>query len=109
MDKHDDATVVAESSQDSTNTYTGFGTNLKPVEPMRRAPIGSCNLEKFLHCFKSALLEANNNEILQSSNEKYKSFTRLFDNFGQDRNFVVVPTDKANNYVTVTVKKFHSW
>eukprot|EP00957_Ditylum_brightwellii_P044648 3384885-Ditylum_brightwellii.AAC.1 len=76
---------------------------------MRRAPIGSGNVEKFLHCFESPLLEANNKEILQFSNKKDKSFTRLFDNLGQDRNIVVVPTDKTNNYLTVTVKKVHSW
>eukprot|EP00957_Ditylum_brightwellii_P115707 8825985-Ditylum_brightwellii.AAC.1 len=76
---------------------------------MRRAPIGSGNFEKFLHHFESALLEANNEEILRSSNEKDKSFTRLFDNLGQDGNIVIVPTDKTNNYVTVSIKKCHSW
>eukprot|EP00957_Ditylum_brightwellii_P046379 3520720-Ditylum_brightwellii.AAC.1 len=33
----------------------------------------------------------------------------LFDTLKQDGNIVVVPTDKINNYVTVTVKKFYSW
>jgi hypothetical protein len=55
------------------------------------------------------LLEANNKEILQSSTVKDKSFTRLFHNLKQDGNIVVVPTHKTNNYVTVTVQKFHSW
>eukprot|EP00957_Ditylum_brightwellii_P211845 15366664-Ditylum_brightwellii.AAC.2 len=41
--------------------------------------------------------------------KKDKSFTKLFDNLKQDGSIVVVPTDKANNYVAVTVKKFHSW
>eukprot|EP00957_Ditylum_brightwellii_P210832 15365451-Ditylum_brightwellii.AAC.2 len=63
---------------------------------MRRAPIGSGNLEKFLHHFESALLEANNKEILQSSNKKDKSFTRLFDNLKQDGSIVIVLTDKTN-------------
>eukprot|EP00957_Ditylum_brightwellii_P125263 9548425-Ditylum_brightwellii.AAC.1 len=107
-DKNDDATIVSESSQDSTKLYAGSGTNLKPVEPTRRAPIGSGNLEKFLHCFESALLEANNKEILRPSNKKDKSFTKLFDNLKQNGSVVIIPTDKTNNYATVTVKKFHS-
>eukprot|EP00957_Ditylum_brightwellii_P162391 12365951-Ditylum_brightwellii.AAC.1 len=82
---------VSESSQNSTKIYAGLGTSLKPVEPTTRAPIGSGNLEKFLHHFESTLLEANNGKILQ------------------DRSIVVVPIDKTNNYVTVTVEKFHSW
>eukprot|EP00957_Ditylum_brightwellii_P014911 1124811-Ditylum_brightwellii.AAC.1 len=76
---------------------------------MKRALIGSGNLKKFLYCFESALLEANNKEIPQSSNKKDKSFTRLFDNLKQDGNIAVVPTDRTNNYVTVTVKKSHFW
>eukprot|EP00957_Ditylum_brightwellii_P128572 9807709-Ditylum_brightwellii.AAC.1 len=89
--------------------YAELGTNLKPGKPTRRAPIGSGNLEKFLHFFESALLEANNKEILQLSNEKDKSFNKMFDNLRQDGSVVVVPMDKTNNYITVTVKKFHSW
>eukprot|EP00957_Ditylum_brightwellii_P172689 13146156-Ditylum_brightwellii.AAC.2 len=62
-DKNDDATVVSESSQESTSIYIGLGTNLKPVNPTRRALIGPGKLEMFLYQFESALLEANNKEI----------------------------------------------
>eukprot|EP00957_Ditylum_brightwellii_P135064 10297556-Ditylum_brightwellii.AAC.1 len=64
---------------------------------MRRAPIGSGNLEKFLHRLESALLEANNEETPQSSNKKDKSFTKLFDNLVQDE---ILPLSQQTRQTT---------
>eukprot|EP00957_Ditylum_brightwellii_P146023 11119899-Ditylum_brightwellii.AAC.1 len=93
--------MASSSSDESINSTKLLGLG-------KRAPSGSANLEKFLHILESDLLELDHHYKQVPLQGKDKELVGLFRQL-KDENVVVIPTDKTNNYVTVTLNKFHSW
>eukprot|EP00957_Ditylum_brightwellii_P056627 4292415-Ditylum_brightwellii.AAC.1 len=99
--KVEDVSMASSSSDESINSTKLFrlGTNLCPLEAVKRAPSGLANLDKFLHRLESDLLELDNHYKQVPLPGKDNELAGLFRQL-KDEKVVVVPMDKTNNYVT---------
>ena len=98
---------IKETDKLLNNVVQGLGTKFRSTK-LNRAPRGSINLENFLADLNRELITKIVKEKGKSGEDEMSKFIKGILNNLNEQNKVLVPTDKTNSYVIMSLNQYRS-